>query len=251
MATSNTGPVESRLTKAIERQTCIHLALIDPEKLSRNLQKTVEELEDFGTTAIMVGGSTVKTSQELDRAVKTIKNACSLPVILFPNGLSGISRYADAIFFMSLLNSSERQFIVGAQALGAPLVRRFRLEPIPLGYILVGESRTAVSLVSQAELIPYSNPELAVSYALAAQFFGMRFVYLEAGSGSPKPVEPEMVKRVSHEVDVPVIVGGGIRSPEQAQQIAKAGASAIVTGTVLEREGAVQVEKIVAALGRA
>jgi len=199
----------------------------------------------------MVGGSTVASSQELDGTVKTIKDACSLPVILFPNGLSGISRFADAIFFMSLLNSSKTQFIIGAQALGAPVVKRFKLEPIPLGYILVGDSSTAVSLVSQAELIPYTKPDLAASYALAAQYFGMRFVYLEAGSGAVKPVELDMVRKVTGEVDVPVVVGGGIRTPEQATAIARAGASAIVTGTVLEREGAGRVGEIVAALGRA
>jgi phosphoglycerol geranylgeranyltransferase len=199
----------------------------------------------------MVGGSTVASPQELDQTVRAIKDGCSLPVILFPNGLSGISRFADAIFFMSLLNSSKTQYIIGAQALGAPVVKRFKLEPIPLGYILVGDSNTAVSSVGQAELIPYSKPDLAASYALAAQFLGMRFVYLEAGSGATRPVELDMVKKVSHEVEVPVIVGGGIKTPEQAQRIAMAGASAIVTGTVLEKEGAGQVGKIVAALGRA
>ena len=199
----------------------------------------------------MVGGSTVASSQDLDQTVRAIKDGCSLPVILFPNGLSGISRFADAIFFMSLLNSSKTQYIIGAQALGAPVVKRFKLEPIPLGYILVGDSNTAVSSVGQAELIPYSKPDLAASYAHAAQFLGMRFVYLEAGSGATRPVELDMVKKVSHEVEVPVIVGGGIKTPEQAQRIAMAGASAIVTGTVLEKEGAGQVGKIVAALGRA
>lgn len=245
------GPIETALVKGIEENGCVHLALIDPEKSTVNLPETVGKLESVGTTAIMVGGSTVASSQELDEVVRTIKDACSLPVILFPNGLSGISRFADAIFFMSLLNSSKTQFIIGSQALGAPIVKRFKLEPIPLGYILVGNSRTAVSTVSQAELIPYTRPDLAIYYALAAQYFGMRFVYLEAGSGAAKPVEIDMVKRVSGEVDIPVVVGGGIRTPEQAQAIARAGASAVVTGTVLEIEGADQVGRIVAAIGRA
>ena len=199
----------------------------------------------------MVGGSTVTSSNQLDDTVSTIKHACSLPVILFPNGLSGISRLADAIFFMSLLNSSKTQYITGAQALGAPTVRRLRLEPIPLGYILVGSSNTAVSSISNAELIPYNNPDLAASYALAAQYLGMRFVYLEAGSGAAKPVDPEMVHKVTREVEVPVIVGGGVRTPEQAKSLAKAGASAIVTGTVLEQEGAFRVRNIVTAIRRA
>ena len=245
-----TGPVESALLKAIEKKGCIHLSLIDPEKSSKGLYRTAESLEDLGTSAIMVGGSTVASSQELDRTVKTIKDSCSLPVILFPNGVSGISRFADAIFFMSLLNSSKTHYIMGAQAQGAPVVTRFKLEPIPLGYILVGDSATAVSSVSGADLLPYSKPNLALSYALAAQYLGMRFVYLEAGSGAARPVDPEMVSKVSSALDIPVIAGGGIKTPKQAQELAEAGASAIVTGTVLEQEGASQIGKIVAAIGR-
>jgi phosphoglycerol geranylgeranyltransferase len=244
------GPVESLLLRNIKKNGCIHLALIDPEKTGAHLRNTCLKLEQLGTTAIMVGGSTVASSQELDASISQIKSACSLPTILFPNGISGISRFADAIFFMSLLNSSQTHYITGAQAIGAPLVKRFKLEPIPLGYILVGESTTAVSSVSKADLIPYSKPDTAASYALAAQFLGMRFVYLEAGSGAGKPVEAAMVKAVSSQIEIPLIVGGGIRSPEKAQEIAKAGASIIVTGTVLEREGASQVARIVAALGR-
>ena len=199
----------------------------------------------------MVGGSTITSSQELDETIRTIKASTSLPTILFPNGVSGISRLADAIFFMSLLNSSQPRYITGAQAIGAPVVKRFKLEPIPLGYILVGDSTTAVSSVSRAELIPYSKPELAASYALAAQYLGMHFVYLEAGSGAGKPVDPNMVRKVSSDLEIPLIVGGGIGTPHQAKELAQAGASAIVTGTVLEREGTRQVAKIVAAIGRA
>ncbi len=225
------GPVEAALQKNIEKQGCIHLALFDPEKPGGKLRNECAALEKIGTTAVMVGGSTVASTRELDGTIKTIKDSCSLPVILFPNGVSGISRFADAIFFMSLLNSSQPRYITGAQALGAPLVKRFKLETIPLGYILVGES--------------------AASYALAAQYLGMRFVYLEAGSGAGRPVDASMVKKVSSELEIPLVVGGGIRTPQQAQELADAGASAIVTGTVLEREGADQVAKIVAALGRA
>jgi len=245
------GLVESILLKNIDKNGCIHLALVDPEKSGKSLTTTCKSLQELGTTAVMVGGSTVVSSQELDQTVKMIKDSCSLPTILFPNGVSGITRFADAIFFMSLLNSSQTHYITGAQALGAPVVKRFKLEPIPLGYILVGDSSTAVSSVSRADLIPYSKPEVAASYALAAQYLGMHFVYLEAGSGASKPVDSSMVKRVTSDLDIPLIVGGGIRTPEQAQDLASAGASAIVTGTVLEREGTRQVARILAALGRA
>jgi phosphoglycerol geranylgeranyltransferase len=162
-----------------------------------------------------------------------------------------VSRFADAIFFMSLLNSSTPRFLIRAQSKGAPSVKRFKLEPIPLGYLVVGDSKTAVSSVGRANRISYSKPELAAAYALAAQYLGMRFVYLEAGSGAGHPVETGMVEKVSSVLDIPVIVGGGIRTPDQARALAKAGASAIVTGTLLEQQGPGPVKSIVSAMRRA
>jgi phosphoglycerol geranylgeranyltransferase len=245
------GPVEATLVDGIREEGCIHLALIDPEKFSNNLPEIVGELEAHGTTAIMIGGSTVKSSAQLDKVVKTIRESCSLPTILFPNGPVGISRFAHAIFFMSLLNSSSTRFLIESQVAGVSTVRRFNLESIPLGYVIVGSSETAASTVGMAKPIPFSEIGLATDYALAAQNLGMRFVYLEAGSGAERMVDPRMVSRVSETVDIPVIVGGGIRTPEQAERLAKAGASAIVTGTVLEQEGSGRVKQILAALKRA
>ena len=245
------GPVEGALVDGIRERGCIHLALIDPEKFRGDLPLMLSELESHGTIAVMVGGSTLKSSALLDKTVKTIRESCSLPVILFPNGPVGISRFAHAIFFMSLLNSSSTQYLIESQVAGASIVRRFNLEPIPLGYLIVGQSETAVSTVGNARPMPFSKVELATDYALAAQFLGMRFVYLEAGSGAKQMVDPRMVSRISQTVDVPLIVGGGIRTPEQAEQLARAGASAIVTGTVLEQEGPGRVKEILAALKRA
>ena len=124
-------------------------------------------------------------------------------------------------------------FIMGAQVLGAPIIKKFGLEPIPLGYIIVGEGGT-VSVVGKAIPIPYSKPELAAAHALAAEYFGMRFVYLEAGSGVGNPVPADMVKAVKTVTNLPLIVGGGIRTGEQVKDIVKAGASIVVTGNVLE-----------------
>ena len=245
------GPVEGILLDGIREKGCIHLALIDPEKFSSNLPEIVSHLEDHGTAAIMIGGSTLRSAAQLDKTVKTIREACSLPTILFPNGPVGISRFAHAIFFMSLLNSASTEYLIESQVMGAAVVRRFNLEPIPLGYIVVGQSDTAVSAVGKAKLVPFSKMELATDYALAAQYLGMRFVYLEAGSGAERMVHPRMVERVRTAVDVPVIVGGGIRTPDQAEKLARAGASAIVTGTVLEQEGPRRVGEILAALKRA
>src|ERR1700756_2160963 len=244
------GSVETGLLDRIRERGCIHLALIDPEKFSNNLPQIVTDLEDHGTSAIMIGGSTLTSSAQLDKTVKTIRESCSLPTILFPNGPVGISRFAHAIFFMSLLNSTTTRYVIESQVIGASVVRRFNLEPIPLGYMIVGQSETAVSTVGRAKPIPFSKVDLAIDYALAAQYLGMRFVYLEAGSGAEHIVDPKMVSKVSERINVPLIVGGGIRTPIQAERLAKAGASAIVTGTVLEQEGPGRVKQILAALKR-
>jgi phosphoglycerol geranylgeranyltransferase len=134
---------------------------------------------------------------------------------------------------MSLLNSVDPYFLIGAQILGAPLVKKYGLEPIPMGYVIVGEGGTA-GIVGRAIPVPYTKPELAAAHALAGQYLGMRFIYLEGGSGAKNPVPPEVIRMVKHYVDIPLIVGGGIRTKEQALAAASAGADIIVTGNVIE-----------------
>jgi len=146
---------------------------------------------------------------------------------------------------MSLLNSLDPYFITGAQVLGAPLVKKFGLEAIPLGYIVVGQGAT-VGIIGRASPIPYDKPELAAAHALAAQYLGMRFVYLEAGSGAKQPVPNEMIRTVKDVVSVPLVVGGGIRSGEQVKEKVNAGADIIVTGNVVEEsEAKDKVEELV------
>lgn len=228
------GLVEKYLLEKIEKEGTIHMTLVDPEKVTpASASHIAKEAEACDTAAIMVGGSTSFSTSNLDKITKALKESVEIPVILFPNNITGISRYADAIWFMSLLNSSDPYFLMGAQVLGAPIIKKFGLEPIPLGYIIVGEGG-AVSVVGKAVPIPYNKPELAAAHALAAEYFGMRFVYLEAGSGAGKPVPSNMAKAVKNVVNIPLIVGGGIRTGEQVKEIAKAGADIVVTGTVLE-----------------
>jgi phosphoglycerol geranylgeranyltransferase len=228
------GLVEKYLLEEIEKDGPIHMTLIDPEKVTpSSASHLVKEAEACNTAAIMVGGSTSVFTSHLDKIVKAMKESVEIPVILFPNNITGISRYADAIWFMSLLNSSDPYFLMGAQVLGAPIIKNFGLEPIPLGYIVVGEGG-AVSVVGKAVPIPYNKPELAAAHALAAEYFGMRFVYLEAGSGVGKPVPVEMARAVKTVINLPLIVGGGIRTGEQMKKIVKAGADIVVTGTALE-----------------
>ncbi len=142
---------------------------------------------------------------------------------------------------MSLLNSADPYFIAGAQVLAAPLVNMYSLEAIPLGYIIVGQGGS-VSVIGRACPIPYNKPELACAHALAAQYFGMRFVYLEAGSGAEEPIPSEMVRTVKSAIDIPLIAGGGIRTREQVKEIVSAGADMIVTSTVLEHSSEDEVE---------
>ena len=231
------GNVEKYLLDKIESEGSIHITLIDPEEVTPpQASRIVNKAKLSETSAIMIGGSTFVSSAHLDDVVKAVKRTVRIPVILFPSNVTGISRYADAIWFMSLLNSVDPYFLMGAQILGAPLVKKYAIEHIPLGYLIVGEGGTA-GIVGRAIPIPYNKPELAAAHVLAGQYLGMRFVYLEAGSGAKNPVPPDMIRVVRRCIDVPMIVGGGIRSREQALAAASAGADIIVTGNVVEESG--------------
>jgi len=242
--------VEAHLKKAIARDGAAHLTLIDPEKQEpKAAGEMAADAASAGTDGIMVGGSTRAGGEFLDRTVLEVKKATKLPVILFPASEAGVSRHADAIFFMSMLNSRDPYYITGAQRLGAPLLKRFKLESLPMAYILI-EPGGAAGKVGKADLIPRDEPELAAAYALAAQHLGMRFVYLEAGSGADRPVPVEMVKATRDVIDVTLIVGGGIRTPEAAAERVKAGADIIVTGTIVEqaKERKAKLKEIVKAI---
>jgi phosphoglycerol geranylgeranyltransferase len=242
-----TGPVEKHLLGCIGKERAIHLTLIDPEKITvDSASQLARKAEKCKTTAIMIGGSTSNSTSHLDSIVKAVKRTVRIPTILFPNNVTGISKCADAIWFMSLLNSSDPYFLVGAQVLGAPIVKKYGLEVLPLGYIIVGEGGTA-GVVGKATPIPYSEVELAAAHALAAQYLGMRFVYLEAGSGACHPVPAAMIGAVRQVLDVPLIVGGGIRTREQAKIAVEAGADMVVTGNITEDDCAMdEFEKLVA-----
>ena len=234
------GPIEKYLLEKIDKENSIHITLVDPEKITSNqASKIAKNSRRSGTAAIMIGGSTFVSQDHLTSVVKSIKQAVDLPIILFPNNITGISQNADAIWFMSLLNSVDPYFLMGAQILGAPLVKKLDLEPISLGYIIVGEGGTA-GIIGKALPIPYSKPDLAVAHALAGQYLGMHFIYLEGGSGTRTPVPPKIISAVKSVLDVPLIVGGGIKNKEQAIAAVSAGADIIVTGNLIESIDATQ-----------
>jgi phosphoglycerol geranylgeranyltransferase len=228
------GPIERYLLEKIKAEGTIHMTLIDPEKVTVDAAvKVALSSKNSGTSAIMIGGSTFVSQTHLDEVVRAIKGAVNLPTILFPNNVTGISSHADAIWFMSLLNSVDPYFLIGAQILGAPLVKKYKIEPLSMGYIIVGEGGTA-GIVGKAISVPYNKPEIAAVHALAGQYLGMHFIYLEGGSGASNPVPPEMIYASKQLITVPLIVGGGIKTKEQALAAATAGADVIVTGNLTE-----------------
>jgi phosphoglycerol geranylgeranyltransferase len=230
------GRVELLLAGAVAAHGAGHLTLIDPDSQSPAQAGAMAlAAAKGGTDAIMVGGSVGAAGILLHETVREIRKLTDLPVILFPSSVAGLCENADAVFFMSLLNSRSPAYIVENQALGAPLVLRYGLEPIPMAYIIIEPGGT-VGYVGDARLIPRKKPELAAAYALAAKFMGMRLVYLEAGSGADSPVPAGMVALVKKLLgDVLLIVGGGIRDGAAAAELVAAGADLIVTGTGVEK----------------
>jgi phosphoglycerol geranylgeranyltransferase len=219
----------------------LHFTLIDPDKqMPEKAADIAERAEKLGSDAIMVGGSHPTQAMYLEECLKEIRKRVDLPIILFPSAHSGISAYADAVFFMSLLNSKSPQYIVEEQVKGSVLVKNYRLEPLSMAYLIVDSGETtSAAWVGDVRPIPREKPEFAVGYALAAKFFGMRFIYLEAGSGAKHTVPEEMIKIVKESIgpETLLIVGGGIKDEKTAREKVKAGADIIVTGTLGEKEG--------------
>jgi len=214
----------------------LHMTLIDPAKqLPEQAGRIAAIAARAGTDAIMIGGSTDTPREEVSHTVEEVKAAARLPAILFPSGAGAVAPAADAVFFMSLMNSRSPRFLVREQKEAAPFLRKAGIEPIPMGYLVI-EPGMRVGEVGEAELIRRDDPEEAVRYAMAAENFGMAIVYLEAGSGAPEPVPTAMVTAVRRAVSIMVCVGGGIRRPEQAASAAAGGADIIVTGTLIEEE---------------
>jgi phosphoglycerol geranylgeranyltransferase len=199
-----------------------------------------------GADMIAVGGSIGSQGKLLDVVTKEIKENVNVPVVLFPGNIATITPYADAIYFMYMLNSRNPYWHSQAQMLAAPLVRRLGIEPLPMGYIMVEPGGTA-GWVGDAALVPRDKPKIAASLALAAEYMGARIVFTDAGSAVPKPIPTELIRTVASAIEVPYLVAGGIRQPQQAVEIIEAGADWIQMGTAVEKTGDVQrvVERFV------
>ena len=218
-----------------------YVVLLDPDKYApEDLGRQAEVISRYADL-IFVGGS-LCVRHDFDEAVRRIKAASAVPVVIFPGDATQVSSHADALLFLSLVSGRNPDLLIGEHVKAAPRIRRCELEVIPVAYMLVesGET-TSVQFMSQSLAIPHAKPELAMAHALAGEYLGMKLAFLDGGSGARRHVSVEMVGAVSRYVSIPVIAGGGIRTPEDAGALAGVGASFIVTGDVIEKQGSVDM----------
>jgi phosphoglycerol geranylgeranyltransferase len=210
--------------------------LIDPDKCSiASISKTVEICEKCGIKFIMVGGSLV--SDSIDICIKEIKKSCNLPVVLFPGSLLQISNKADAILLLSLISGRNPEYLIGNHVIASPILKKSKLEIIPTGYMLIESGKvTSVQYTSNTCPIPSVKIDLAVATAVAGEMLGFKLIYLEAGSGALQHVPIDMISEVKKNISIPVVVGGGIRSQSQLENIFNAGADLVVIGNSLEND---------------
>lgn len=213
-----------------------YIVLLDPDKQSLEQSvKISQQAEAEGADVIFIGSSLLFFST-FDDFVKQIKQSVNIPVILFPGNAMQISKYADAILFISIISGRNPDTLIGQQVLGAPIIKTLNLEAISTGYMIIESGKmTSTEYMSNTRPIPRDKSDIAVAHALAAEYLGMKLIYLEAGSGALQPVPDEMITAIANYVSLPIIVGGGITTPGVAHQKVDAGASFIVTGNVLER----------------
>jgi len=210
--------------------------LIDPDNnTSGSFAKIAKSCQEAKVDIILAGGSLI-TTNNFDKCIEEIRSNCDIPVMLFPGGVMQISIKADGILLLSLISGRNPDMLIGKHVETASIIRKSGLESIPTGYILVdGGKITSVQYISNTIPIPADKNDIAVSTAIAGEMLGMKLIYLEAGSGAINPVPLKMITAVSNEIALPLCVGGGIRTPESAIAICKAGANIIVIGNAFEK----------------
>ncbi|MGZ8559230.1 MAG: phosphoglycerol geranylgeranyltransferase, partial [Chitinophagaceae bacterium] len=213
--------------------------LIDPDKVNNPM---LDELIGLAVAAkvdyLLVGGSLV-ISNHLDECVLHIKQNCNIPVILFPGSPSQISKYADALLYLSLISGRNPELLIGQHVVSAPFVKQSGLEIMSTGYIVVdGGAPTTVSYISNASPVPADKNEIAMCTAMAGEMLGMKLIYMDSGSGAKRPITESMIEAVAKNISTPLIIGGGITDPEKAYLNCKAGADVIVVGNAIEKNAA-------------
>ena len=211
--------------------------LIDPDKVdSKSIDQIVGLSIEAKVDYFFVGGSLV-ISNHLDECIQMIKSQCTIPVVLFPGSPSQVSKYADALLYLSLISGRNPELLIGQHVISAPFVKMSGLEIMPTGYIVVdGGAPTTVSYISNATPIPADKNEIAMCTAMAGEMLGMKLIYMDAGSGAKKPITEAMIEKVATHIECPLIIGGGIIEPEKAYNNCKSGADIIVVGNAIEKD---------------
>ncbi|MFW5659296.1 MAG: geranylgeranylglyceryl/heptaprenylglyceryl phosphate synthase [Bacteroidota bacterium] len=209
--------------------------LLDPDEVDlERLPQRLAQAEQSGVHYIFVGGSLV-TSGDTAAVVQAAKAATRLPVLLFPGHAAQVVPQADALLYLSLISGRNPEYLIGQHVASAHRIKQSGIEVIPTGYMLIDGGRpTSVSYISNTQPIPADKPDIAAATALAGTLMGQQLIYMDAGSGAQQPVSAQVISRVRKEIDVPLIVGGGIRTPEAAASALQAGADVVVVGNALE-----------------
>jgi len=211
--------------------------LVDPDKTSvAKADELIRLCTEAAVDFIFVGGSLV-VSDHLEELVQHIKRECSIPVVLFPGSPSQVTPFADALLYLSLISGRNPELLIGQHVVSAPVVRKSGLEVMSTGYMVIdGGAPTTVSYISNANPIPSDKNEIAVCTAMAGEMLGLKLLYMDAGSGAKKPIPTAMISAVSSHTVIPLIIGGGITTPEKAYENCKAGADIIVVGNAIEKD---------------
>lgn len=219
------------------------IVLIDPDKIQAGqLEQILDLAGRAGVDYFFVGGSLI-VHDGLDACLRTISAHSDIPTILFPGSTYQINDRADAILYLSLISGRNAELLIGQQVVAAPYLKASPLEVISTGYLLIdGGVQTTVSYMSNTQPIPADKNDIAVCTALAGEMLGLKMLYLDAGSGAHRPVSSSMIRAVRRNIDIPLIVGGGIRSPERALAGIHAGADLIVVGNAVEKSPSLILE---------
>lgn len=231
------GTVYKRLLNLRESGRKAFAVLVDPDKVStQQVAMLSQQCNEAQVDFVFVGGSLMVT-QHLDECIQTFKSNSDIPVILFPGSPSQVSRYADALFYLSLISGRNPELLIGAHVVSAPMVKASGLEIISTGYMVIdGGAPTTVSYMSHSAPIPHDKDDIALCTALAGEMQGKHVLYMDAGSGAKRPITEKMIARVASQTQIPLIVGGGITDPERAYLNCKAGADVIVVGNAIEKD---------------
>jgi phosphoglycerol geranylgeranyltransferase len=212
--------------------------LIDPDNAAdeNRLKDTIDVAEEAGVDLFLVGGSLI-TNGNLDRCIKSIRQQSSISTLLFPGNILQINENAQGILLLSLISGRNPELLIGKHVIAAPLLKQSGLEVISTGYMLIDGGRiTSVTYMSNTLPIPHDKDNIAACTAMAGEMLGMKLIYMDAGSGANHPISPEMISAVRKSIDIPLVVGGGIRSAKDALSACRAGADMIVVGNGAEKE---------------